>query len=332
VRVVGLDFLTGKIMSAIGPKKTMFIGFVVSALSMLMFASQEVLNWPIIVLGLIWGATHSLVVLPLQDEFSKIHNVNSEGSQIGYLHVVEKLGSVLGPLVGGIIATVFGGQYIFIAGLVMLILAGIPLLMSRESVRTHQKLNLRKVNLKKYHRNIFAFAIGGIDQTMATLWLIFISVAILASGTAYMGVGILQSISVVAAIASAIVVGRFVDRKYGRKLLRIGFVVTAIFNVSRIFISKYIPALASNIGYEVSRTAATIPRDKGFYDDADDDETRAAYVVITDYLDSVLKCLAWIVVLVVSVSFGFMAAIYTGLGMAALSALFAMTEKYKALN
>ncbi|MDR1032540.1 MAG: MFS transporter [Candidatus Nomurabacteria bacterium] len=333
IRVLGTDLLAGAATAYIGPKRTMSIGFVVTALSSALFAMQPVYHFPVWLLGAIYGSSHSFVFIALHTEFSKIHKKAHEGSQLGYLSAIEKLGGVLGPLIGGVLATLFGGQYIFVVGLVLMILAGIPILRSPETVPTKRKLNLRSVKFKSMRRSALVYAISGVEIDRSGIWSIYVAMFVLTSGTVYMGVSLLHSLSVVAAMVAAVAIGHLVDKKYGRKLLRFGAIAAAILHVFRLFINRYIPALALNIGYEVAKTANHIPISKGFYDDGDiDGDGRIAYMVIMGYIDSTLKCLAWVVLVPVVVLWGDLAGIQVGFMMGAACALFTMTEHYKALD
>jgi MFS family permease len=334
LRLFGLDFLVGKIMARIGPKKTMVIGFLITAIYQTMFFSADMVAWPLWLLGMVGGMTHSFVAVPLHGEFSKIHNIHSEGKQIAYLHAVEKIGTVVGPLIGGVVAVIFGSKYIFLIGLILMIMAGLPLLRSRELVATRRRLNLRKLDFRKYRRNILAYACSGVEMTMASpLWPIFVAITILTPTTLYMGVGVLQSLSVVAAIIAAILIGHLVDKKFGRVLLRGGAILMSIFYIIRGFISQYLGALFLNIAHETASAANHIPISKGFYDEADDnDETRLAYVSVVAYFDSWFKFLAWLTVFIVALTIGDITAFAVGFGLAAVAGLLTMTEKYRALN
>jgi len=334
VRIVYSDLLVGKITAYLGPKRTMFIGYLATSISMLLFATQEIFWWPIWFLGCFWSMMHGMVAIPFNVEFSKIHNRSTEGSQLGYLHALEKIGHVIGPLAGGIIATIFGGQYIFAVGLVLLIVAGIPIIRTAESVKTRQKMNLSKLNFKKYRRNILTRALAGVEITMTSpMWQIFIAMTILTPGAVYLGISMLESISVAVAIIASIVIGHIVDKRHGRTLLRIGAVIISFFNVFRMFIGQYIPALLVNIGHEVGRAANSIPRQKGFFDEADSaDETRIAYVVVAEYIDSAFKFVAWLVILAIAVYFGDLTALMAGFAIASVMGLATMGERYKALN
>jgi MFS family permease len=333
VRVLGTDFIAGAVTAYFGPKRTMMLGFVITALSSALFALQPSCHFPIWLLGAIYGSSHSFVFVALHTEFSKIHQKAHEGSQLGYLNAIEKLGGVLGPLVGGVIATLFGGQYIFVVGLALMIVAGIPILRSPETVPTKRKLNLKAIRLKKMRRSALVYAASGAEVDRSSLWSIYVAMFVLASGTVYMGVSLLQSLSVVAAMVAAVVIGHLIDKKHGRRLLRVGAVAVAVLHVSRLFVSKYFPALALNIGYEVAKTANHLPISKGFYDDGDiEGDGRITYMVVMAYIDSFVKCLAWVALVPVVWLLGDLAAIQFGFIMGAVLALSTMAERYRALD
>jgi hypothetical protein len=159
-----------------------------------------------------------------------------------------------------------------------------------------------------------------------------VAVTILTPAAVYAWVGALQAVSVAAAIGITLLIGHFVDKQFGRLMLRAGALLMALFNVLRMFITQFAGALALNVSYELASAANHIPISKGFYDEADDDDTRLAYVAVVAYFDSLLKFLAWLAVFLLAVYAGDNAAFYGGFAIAGAAALFTMKERYKALD
>jgi hypothetical protein len=123
-----------------------------------------------------------------------------------------------------------------------------------------------------------------------------------------------------------------VDKRFGRLMLRAGALLLALFNALRMFITQFAGAIALNISYELASAANHIPISKGFYDEADSDDTRLAYITVVAYFDSLLKFAAWLVVFLLAVYASDSVAFYTGFAIAGIATLFTTKERYRALD
>ncbi|MCL2869268.1 MFS transporter [Candidatus Saccharibacteria bacterium] len=333
-RALGTDYLFGKLMTKLGAHKTMSLGFITQALSLGLFATLGNISWPLWLLGAIYGTSSQLVYLPFHYAFAAFHRRHLAGSELGNIRVIERVGSVLGPVVGGLIAMLFGGQYIFAVGFVLLMVSGVPLLLAREVSTRQQNLTIKSLILPGVSRDLISLAGLGINGVASSsVWALYLGMFVLARDMAYINLGVLQSLSVVVAIAVAYAIGRFTDKKIGRTLLRIGTTLNALFNFLRIFVTKYLMALGLNIAYEAAYTAIDIPYNKGYYASADDrDDRRLAYLVLTCWFDALTKGALWLIIILVALVTGSKAALLAGFVIGALVTLLTTTERFEALD
>jgi MFS family permease len=334
-RMLGAEYLFGKLTAKLGAHKTMNLGFIFRAVTLAMFATQGNMHWPLWLLGAIDGTSVGLVYMPFHYAFATFHKHKLGGSELSHLRIIEKVGGVVGPLVGGMIATLFGGELIFSIGFVMMAIAGLPLLLSREVKSKKQDLTLKSLKLPGVKRDLISLTGLGLNASASIFqWSMYLGLFVLTTSFAYFDLGLLHSLGIVASIVAAWLIGRFTDKKSGRKLLRLGAIFSAILNACRPFIIHYTAALGLNVAHELSSTAAGLPYDKGYYDAADErGKHRLAYLVLTCWFDSIVKGAIWVFIIVVAlITKDPKVAMAAGFAVAALGTLLITRERFSALN
>lgn len=328
------DYIAGWMTAKLGPKHTMLYSYGLLIMSTLLFLTLPDMHWPIWLLAAVWAAATSVFSVPFNVDFSKVKHKAHGGKELGYVNIMEKFGGVAGPILGGVVATLFGGQYIFMVSVVMLVLAGVSLLRTSEPVRTGQKLALRSLKLGRIKRDLIAYSAYGIELTLCNgVWSLYLAIFIVSGTAAYAGLGILASASVVAAMLAAFSIGRLIDKRKGKVLLQTGAILNAALHLFRPLVNIFPVALLVNIANEGISVAYRIPFMKGMYDAADDlPERRIAYFTIMEIVASMTKLAAWVVLLLLALVYSPFIVMTTGFVMAAIASLLIMTERFKALD
>lgn len=333
-RAVLFDILAGILTARFGPKHTILSSYFLLILSTILFLTLPALAWPLWLVGGIWGGTSSLFCIPLHVDFSKIKHKDHAGKEIGFLKIVEKSGGVIGPLVGGVVATLFGGQYIFLVAMILLVVGGWPLLKTAEPVKTRQHFSLKGLPLKKIRRDLFSFMPFGVELTITgSIWPLYLTLFVLTTATTYAELGVLTSISVVASMLAAYSVGKLIDKRRGRRLLRFGASANTILSLLRPLITTHPGALLVNLTNEQVTMAYHLPYVKGMYDAGDElPGHRIAYFVLMELVSSSAKALAWAVLLVLAMHVSDYTVLTVGFGIGAVCSLLIMIEKFPALS
>lgn len=332
-RILLFDILTGVMIAKIGPKHTMIWGYVLLIISTAQFLTLPYVHWSLWLLGGIYGGTNSLFSIPFHVDFSKVKHKIHGGKELGYVRIVQSVASIIGPLAGGLVATVFGGQYIFLVAILFLIMGGLPLLRTQEPTKVHQRFDLRSIKLRSISTDLLSMAAYNIDLTVSVfLWPIYLGVFVLATGASYAKLGSLASVSVITAILAAFAIGKLIDDHKGRPLLRFGAMVNAGLHLFRPFTTTYPQALLINTLDNPATVAYQMPYTKGMYDVGDDlSEQRVAYFTIMEMCGSIAKLAVWVVMLLMTFTWNDHAVMTAGFVMAAIASLLIMKEKFRAL-
>ena len=327
------DILAGVMTARFGPKHTIIASYFMLILSTGLFLFQPHLHCPIWILGAVWGGSVSLFTIPYYIDFSKIKHKAHGGKELGYVNIMDRTAALLGPLIGGAVATIFGGQYIFLVASVLLLLGIIPLLKTKEPIPTHHKLDFGLIHLRQMKRDLISFMFYGIELTLGGwIWTLYLAMFVL-TGQVYAKFGILASMSVVASITAAFVIGRLVDKARGRQLLRFSTIANAGLHAYRIFVTTYPMAFLVNILNEGVSIGYRLPYYKGMCDAADEDDgRRVAYFVTMEIIGSMTKATIWLILIILTFMFSDHTVLAVGFFTAGLASLLIMTEKFKALK
>lgn len=327
------DFLAGFTVARYGPKHTMIIAAILQVISSALFVTVPTQHWSIVLMGVLWGASASFYFIPFHVEFSKIKHVKHSGSEIGYMNVIERVAAALGPAVGGVLAVFFGSPSIFVAGTLMAFLSLWPLFLSKEPVKTSQKLDFKNFPLSKATYDIVSYVAHSIENTICiNMWPFYVGLFVL-SGSVYAQLGLMSSVAVLASIYTAHLVGKMLDKRSGVNMLRISAVANSLVHVARPLAYGVWPAYGISIANEIITNGYRIPYVKGFYSAADEyPGFRIVYIVSMEAMGSIAKATTWFVLAFTSLAFGTKNAMTIGFMVAAVASLLIMTERFKAIR
>lgn len=274
------------VVAQIGPKHGLFIANLLFAAGLACLMAAPTFGVSVIILWcFIQGGAGTLNNLCYMIDFSKVKHNNHAGKEIGFMNIVEKIAAGTSPLVGGVVASLFGPTWAFALSISLFILSAIPLFRTAEPVKTHQKISLRGFPWKKTWRSLRANSSLGVDIVASGVaWNLFISVAIFASDgdELYAKIGAFTSISMVVALATSYVFGRLVDRRQGLLLLRSTVVVNSLLHLLRPTVSTPSGIILTNAVNEAAYTGYSLAFTRGEFDLADTPGYRIVYLSLME--------------------------------------------------
>lgn len=153
-RVV-FDIISALVVARVGPKHTIALSTLANIVFLVLLLTLKELAWPLPFVALVGTATNSLFFIAFHTDFSKIKHPTHGGKELGYVTMLEKLGWVLGPLVGGIVATVWSPKYTIVVAILLFVTSLVPLFMSNEPVKAHQHITIKGFNFRPHAREFF---------------------------------------------------------------------------------------------------------------------------------------------------------------------------------
>lgn len=333
-RAVAVDVMAGYTTAKIGPKHTMIIGYLLLILSSALFLTLPTRHWPIWLLGGIWGASASYIFIPFHVDFSKVKHSLHGGKELGFLNIMEKFGSIIGPVCSGIVATIFGVKYIFLAATLLLLAGLVPLLRTPEPLKINQKFKFTSFKVDKLKHTYISIMAFGVENALTMyLWPLFLGMFVLIGDAVYAELGIISSISFLVSIASATAIGTLIDSKKGGSLLRISACANALLHVCRPFVNSLPLALGTNMANEAFTPGYRMPYMKGLYDEADElSKYRIEYITSIELMASIAKATVWWLLVILLLSFKAREVMVFGFAIAAAASCLIMTERFRALQ
>lgn len=333
-RFIIFDMLAAVLTAKVGPKHTMLIGYCCLIVSTLLFLTLSQQQWPLWLLGGVWGGSASLFFIPFHVDFSKVKHPEHGGKELGFLNIMERMGCAIGPIIGGLVATIFGAQYIFLVATILLLVGVIPLFRTAEAVKTNQKLDFNGLRVKDLKRDLVSIVGLGVENTFTLyLWPLFLGSFVLLGSSAYAKMGLISSASFMVSIIAAHTIGQLIDQRKGRKLLRASASINALVHLFRPFVPNLPLALGVSMANEAVTPGYRMPYTKGLYDAADDlPGHRIVYITSMELIASIAKASAWWFLVALTLVFSNRTVINIGFIIAAGASCIIMTERFRALR
>lgn len=327
------DFIITKMVGSFGPKHTIAFATVLHIIYLTMLMTIQDLHWPLVLMALVGSFATATFVLAFEVDFSKVKHTEHGGKELGYVQIFERIGAIVGPLIGGLIASFVEPRYTIALAMIVLCVSLVPIFMSAEPTHIHKRIVYRGF---PYRRHIYDFISStglSAENTISIIaWPIFISVVFLTTNT-FAKLGILTSVSTAVALLAIYAIGKLVDEHRGGLLLKIGVISNATLHIFRVFASGMGLVLGINVINEPITVAYRLPYLKGRFDAADQVVGyRALYFMINDIFASlgngILWGLMWIASLLINPIWAFKASFV----LAALFSLMIMLQRFPALK
>ncbi len=256
-----------------GPKHGTLISNILFVLAAFVMVAIPVWGvWGFALLVPLAGFSRSLYDVCYLVDFSKVKHIEHSGKELGIMQIIERVMTALGPILGGVVALLFGPIImILVAGLLMLGSA-MPLFFTREPVKIHQKITLRHFNIKIAIRPMIAQIAAGLDMNASgVMWSLFIIIVVFGSinNGSYLQLGILSSVALFASIVISYIYGKLVDSYKGKTLLKFSVIGDFLVYLCRPFTSTPLQVAGINVANEVVTTGYNLPALRGIFDTAD---------------------------------------------------------------
>ncbi len=328
------DFIAAYFTARYGPKHTLLMGYVFQICAAGSFTLIESGQFSLYLSALIWGAAASFTFIALHVDFSKIKHSDHGGKELGFLNVLERAGGMIGPIIGGVLATFFGAQVLFFVAAIVLFLGLIPLFSTVEPVKVNQKLHYKKLKLKPIKHDIISSVFYYVENTLCVvLWPAFLTLFVFLDDNIYGTIGALASVGFMVSIASAYAAGKIVDTKKGGALLRFASLGNAVIYLIRPFVQNVVGVLGINIINDSLTVGYRIPFTKGLYDAADQHPgLRIVYLSSIEGIGSLTKGIVWFQLYVLSLFITNYQLLVVGFIVAAICSVMINTQRFTALK
>jgi MFS family permease len=280
--------LGGAFMAKFGIKRSILFSYVfyISFYILLFFIDA---SWVFMVLSVLAGSFAMLFFWPaFHTDFVRFSSSKQRGQESGRVNVAMLFPTIIAPVLGGVIVSVFGFPVLFLVVGVVLFASAIPLFYSKEHVEVYVdsysgawKRVWQRKNLKL---SIGLFSQGVEFSVNFLIWPLFLFTI----SIGYSEIGGIASFALVASTLFMLYAGRLSDTVERSWLLNMGAVWTATAWILKYFVMTPFSALLAQAIYLVSRAAARVPFWTYFYEKAAEKGEEADEFII--YHEIVVNC------------------------------------------
>jgi MFS family permease len=229
--IIIFTLISGFLSKKIGLKKTMVLRFPFILLFFILLFRFEANPVPLWVLGMLNGIQSALYWIPVQSLMSRFTDHKKLGSQVGKFNYLAHGANIIGPFVGGIIATLISFKFLFGFSMVVQLFSFLPLFLAPDR-KPEIKISIKHMYqlFKKYPKFFLLTILEGFERIPEWyLWPIFIYIILQSE----MSVGFAGSLAAIGIAIFTGIVGKLSDKFNKRKLLRIGVLLTCLFWILR---------------------------------------------------------------------------------------------------
>jgi len=299
---IPFTYFGGYFTAHFGPKHSILISNILYVPAMVALGLLPQLGIISIALwGLFMALSASIYHLGYMVDFSKVKNVEHAGKELAFMNILEKIAISISPIIGGFIALWFGLQVVIWLAAILFAISALPLLTTIEPVRTNQRLDFDGFPWRSTIKSIVAQTGVGFDYiTTGVVWSLFIVIVIFpgAGWDIYVKLGILSSVTIVAAILASYTYGKIIDNSKGGNLLKASVIANAFVHISRPFASSPAMIVGTNIANEIATMGYTMSFMRGVFDTADLSGHRILYLTICDIVADFGAALACAILMV----------------------------------
>lgn len=292
---IPFDYVFAHVVGKIGPKHAIGVSTLIHIIFLALLLTFESQQWSIWLMALVFTISNGLFFIAYHTDFSKIKDSQHGGKELSYLIIFERFGGALGPLVGGIVATVVAPEATIIVAILLLGASQIPLFLTTEPVRTNQKIQFKGFPWQRFKRDYIALGAFSVDRVASVVaWPLLIAIVVFADGT-YIKLGALITFSTLLSLFVARLFGRIIDDRRGLELLQYGTWMNMIIHLCRPFMLTPVGSVGISLANEPVSLAYSMPVVKGFYDQTDVIEGyRIVYISVAESVFAVFKCAYWL--------------------------------------
>jgi MFS family permease len=266
-----------RLIIKIGPKHGFIYSFPILFSYLFMILTLPEYNWSIFLLAFISGSGLALSWFSYHVDFSKARKNDKSSKSLSQIQALLTISGAIAPFIGGFVATRFGMDKALLLSMITLLLAGIPLLRTREP-HTPAKINMKKIDINKIKGDMIgSVGLSLNNSALYEIWPFFIFLVV---GT-YEAVGSLESIALLLTVFTTIYLGRKINKDNRHKMLNKGAEINGSLFLIRSVAQSIFHIFFLNVAQSVFAPFLRIPFFSELYMHTDE-EPRIEYLLMTE--------------------------------------------------
>jgi len=260
---IGVPFAT-KLVGKIGFKRSMMISAPFQIIMLILLQMVNSTSFPIYYIAIFQSITTLLYWPAYEMDFAKSSDKKNRSSEFAVMKIIAFMMTALAPILGAVIIFFFSYNVLFIAVALMLLVAPLPLFMSKEM---HEPFNVKLIDIFKemrFKRYPAFFSEGILYMAEVIIWPLFIFISL----KSVLSVGLINTIMIFLMSLITMAIGRISDNGNKKRLMRVGSFIHSLSWFLRTLIQSisYFAAISAFSG--VTYMMVHIPYSARFYNRA----------------------------------------------------------------
>ncbi len=240
--------------------------------------------------------------LPYHVDFAKFTSKKERGKQLSVLESTRLIISVVSPLVFGFLIAKFGFEIMFLFGVFIYLMSGIPYLSiprTKEKYSWGYKETWKQFFAKENRGIVIAYIADGAENVVGVIiWPIFIWELLKGD---VLQVGIISTLIVGISVVLQLVLGKYTDKMDKKKMLKMGSIFHAFGWIAKIFVATAFQIFITATYHNLSKIFIRTPFDVLTYEmAADEGHYVDEFTVIHEIAIGIGKSLMLLLILFVS--------------------------------
>lgn len=229
-RLITTFFLVpaSKVIARAGFRWSVIIANVLLIILLGLFSVADKVFWILPVAAIVHGFQSPLYWLAYRSLFAEEGTSSHLGEKVSASAIIGRIAGISGPILGGVIITVWGFPALFIVALVIVVFSGIPFFFMhhhKQKVAPTFSSVVHWLRVKKHRNEEISFIGRHIDDTITALfWPVFM---FMAAGT-YERQGLAASLGLISGTAVVYLAGRIFDKKHSLRFFKMGVIGTSL--------------------------------------------------------------------------------------------------------
>lgn len=287
--------LTGRLMERFGAERVYAWSVLTSVFPIIGFAALDYGPWVLWITAVMLGISRALYWPSTHYIFTLHNNHKSTGRQASSLIILTRVGVALGPLIGGVIASWIGFEYVLISGVIVMAAAVLPFIFIRKPKAdnpVYEPSAIKQYDIKPHLAGMFCHGYEG--SSALFVWPLFMSLFL----DSYRSIGIIVSLSFLIAIIVARLAGRFSDKGRSGSEIKVGSSGMAGVNSLRTTADSFLTVLGINVFNDTFSNVLIVPFMHNYYRAAE--KFRLAYIIRLERASTLGNLTLWLLVLMMS--------------------------------
>ncbi len=272
-----LQYPASRILGYISPHYMLAIGNVCSAIFFGLLNTLNSRHWSLALVAFVWALDRSVYWTAFHYIFGTARKHEQGGRQVAGINALVMIATTIAPALGGIVASLFGISYTYVAAILLLGVALLPVLSSASVVPT-VKLQMSRHNIWDMRRDAIANMFEGmVISSEVSIWPLLIFTVV----SSYSGVGILSSVIVFSSVILTLYVGRKEETRGEKHYIKEGLATYSFTSLGRAIAQTSSQIFGLNLLGGIGRSLYVTPFMNRYYKNSDGD-FRLGYITVME--------------------------------------------------